>query len=736
MAEPGQAGSVTDGAEQRVARSLREGFTVTFNASEPAAEKTVTAAFLRNLLLGCVTDPSIAPVGVAIVGATITGNLSCVAFGSTAAPLPALDLSKCELAGKLDLTDSCFSSVTLTGCSMHGLKATWLNVGNGLRADDLSFTSSDSIVVDLQGLVAGGDVTIKNLGRSAPNLATCRLQLHHSRIGGSLFCDGAKLVKQFSDKIEDAALDLNGARIAGNVSLTESDHHRFESTGETRLLGAAIDGQLLCAGAFFRNTDGDALSMDRAAIGRSAFLDASKRYRFEAEGVVRLVGATIGGQLSCEGASFRNPKKDALLMLRACVGGSVLLRASEKYRFEAQGTIDLMGAKIGGRLSCLGARLEGAHAAALVLTGAEVADKVLLIEGKTDQFHADGPIRLQGARIGSSLECVGKFLSAREIFDFDNLSVGHSFKVRLDEESGGEVWLRGAHVGELDDDGGQGWGPRPLLPPPGPLSGVSLRLDGFVYDRLSSSAPSEPVAAEPPRRVPNEIWPRRIQWLGRQVFTLAPRRDDYFPQPHEQLAKVLRLMGHDYAARRVACHKSEHETACGMVSWPMSLLLWFYRRFFGAGYLPMRALATVLAFWLLGTGLICLARSMNDVDSVVLARSIAPVELVRWLGIPDMAPKSPTVEEPRDRKSGERTIYAPHDKVQARALPCAEIKAPLYALDLMVPFVGLHTADKCDMSEGAAWWWVYGKAIYEIIGWVIVAVAALTWAGVLRKDTA
>jgi hypothetical protein len=40
------------------------------------------------------------------------------------------------------------------------------------------------------------------------------------------------------------------------------------------------------------------------------------------------------------------------------------------------------------------------------------------------------------------------------------------------------------------------------------------------------------------------------------------------------------------------------------------------------------------------------------------------------------------------------------------------------------------------MSEGAAWWWVYGKAIYEIIGWVIVAVAALTWAGVLRKDTA
>jgi hypothetical protein len=648
--------------------------------------------------------------------------------------MPALELSKCDLLGQLDLTDSCFSSVTLNGSSLEGLKGVSLNVSNGLRANDLSLTSSGSVLVDLQGMVAGGDVTLKNLGRMAPQGAICRLHLQHSRIAGSLFCDGAKLVKPADAAAvdadpEDVALNLNGIRASGNVSLTDSDRNRFESIGETKLLGAAIEGQLLCAGASFRNADGDTLSMDRASIGRSVFLDLSKRHRFESEGAVRLVGAMIGGQVSCEGASFRNPGGDALLMLRARVGGSVLLRACEEHQFEAQGTLDLTGTTIGGRLSCTGACFHGAGAAALLLTGAEVADQVLLTGGNTHQFQADGPIRMQGATIGSSLSCVGKFTSNREIFDFHNLSVGHTFKVRLDEDSRGEVWLRGAHVGELDDKDGRGWGPRPILP--GSLAGVPLRLDGFVYDRLCSSA-----SDDLPSQASDEIWRRRTQWLDRQCFARAPRPDDYFPQPHEQLARTLRLMGHDYAARRVACHKSEHEAACGAVNWPLAALMWIYRRLFGAGYLPMRAVWTVLAFWLLGTGLVCLARSMNDVNSVVLAKSMASVELVRWLGLPDMVPRSPTAESPRDKQAGKQTVYAPHDKVQTRDVPCDEVKAPLYALDLMVPFVGLRIADKCEMSEGAGWWWTYGKAVYAMIGWVIVAVAALTWAGVLRKDMA
>jgi hypothetical protein len=734
MADQGQAETAEAKVEKEIRDAFRKGLAVVFEASKASADKTISATFLRELLLSHITDCKVAPVGVVLKGATIRGDLSCVGFGSTAAPLPALDLSRCKVVGRLDLTDSCFSSVTLTGCSLDGLKATYLNVTNGLMADNLTLTSAASVLVDLQGVAVGGDITLKNLGQLAPEGGTCRLQLQHSRIGGSLFCDGAKLVMPAGASSDAAALDLNGVRVSGNVSLTESESHRFESIGETRLLGAAIEGQLLCAGASFQNPAGDALSMDRASVGRSVFLDTSDRYRFESRGVVRLVGSVIGGQLSCEGASFNNLGKNALLMPSASVGGNVLLSAIGNHRFESQGTLDFTATSIGGWLSCLGAHLQGGGARALILTGAEVADRVALVGNEKHGFHADGTIRMQGAKIGSSLHCVGQFLSDREIFDFDNLRVGQSFKVRLDQASHGEVCLRGAHVGELDDNDGQGWGPPPIVPLPGWPSGVSLRLDGFVYDRLCSRPSTN--SGSSPDHAADEIWRLRTKWLGRQTFEKAPRPGDYFPQPHEQLTKTLRLMGHDYAARRIACNKSEHEAACGAVGWRLAAVMWVYRRLFGAGYLPMRAVWTVFAFWFLGTGLVCLARSMNDGDSVVLAKSVASVELVRWLGLPDMAPKSPAVEPPRDKQAGKQTVYAPHGKVQTRAVPCDDVKAPLYALDLMVPFVGLRVADKCEMSDNARWWWTYGKAVYAMIGWVIVAVAALTWAGVLRKDMA
>ena len=78
----------------------------------------------------------------------------------------------------LELTDSCFSSVTLNNCLLSGLIAPSLNVGNGLRANDLRFPAGSSAIVDLRGLTAGGDVVLRNLGRTPAALKACQLHPH------------------------------------------------------------------------------------------------------------------------------------------------------------------------------------------------------------------------------------------------------------------------------------------------------------------------------------------------------------------------------------------------------------------------------------------------------------------------------------------------------------------------------------------------------------------------------
>ena len=91
--------------------------------------------------------------------------------------------------------------------------------------------------------------------------------------------------------------ELKGDRlkVPGSVLLPNG----FKAEGEVRLLGATIDGDFVCDGAQFSNSNGPALNAYGIEITGGAFL----RNGFKAEGEVRLVGATIGGTSS---ATARN----------------------------------------------------------------------------------------------------------------------------------------------------------------------------------------------------------------------------------------------------------------------------------------------------------------------------------------------------------------------------------------------------------------------------------------------
>jgi hypothetical protein len=151
-----------------------------------------------------------------------------------------------------------------------------------------------------------------------------------------------------------------------------------------------------------------------------------------------------------------------------------------------------LGATIGASLECAGAQLANANGDALTAESTNIGDSAFLSGG----FNAQGTVNFPGSDISKG---------------FVMLRTASPEKAALD--------LRYAKVGTLWNDA-ESW------PPAG-----KIFLDGFTYGRLAKGAPMDAK--------------RRIEWLNRRAG------ESFLPQPYEQLASVLRMMGHEEEARNV-----------------------------------------------------------------------------------------------------------------------------------------------------------------------------------------
>ncbi len=288
-----------------------------------------------------------------------------------------------------------------------------------------------------------------------------------------------------------------------------------------------------------------------------------------------------------------------LLLERAKITGGVFLRDG----FHATGEVWLAGATIGGQLSCSGGRFDNAEGYALNAQGAKITDQVFLSDG----FYATGEVRLLGATIGGQLSCSGgRFDNAEECaLRAQRLTVKEGLYFREGTQVAGIIDLDAAHVGDLVDDL-DCW----------PGGADQLILDGFTYDRLAGAAPTDAA--------------RRLPWLEcGSVWEGAFR-----PQPYQQLAKVLREMGHRadstavlISAQRVAHNLRQKERA------------------------EMREFARL--FWRLVT-----TRASADADTLNayasgLSTTLHGFELEKWhkrsrntwAGRQDQGPKAPALDE-------------------------------------------------------------------------------------------
>jgi hypothetical protein len=368
---------------------------------------------------------------------------------------------------------------------------------------------------------------------------------------------------QSREQVDPRGIQICGARIAGALDLSFTivpfplllRSCRLE---QNLTLRWAKMPALSLEGSWTAAIDADGIKLE------ALFL----RNGFHAEGDVRLLEATIGGDLDAEGGTLKNLGADGI---------KVTGRVSLRNGFSSEGEVRFCGATIGGHLDAGGGTFK--NTSALNADHIEVSGDVFLTHG----FVAVGLVWLREAEVRGQLAVEDAWLdelmlqSARITGTFFWRNIHKDRHPDFPKEWKPSLNLGDAKVGALLDQE-TSW----------PEKG-QLRLDGFVYDRIAEA--------------PTDANTRR-KWLRLQPDELGFR-----PQPYKQLAKVLNEMGHDPDAKRVLVEMEDARRKGGKphwwskspnLSWPSWVWAWLLKITIGSGYLPFRAGWWVAAFVLVG----------------------------------------------------------------------------------------------------------------------------------------
>ncbi|SUS05175.1 conserved hypothetical protein [uncultured Defluviicoccus sp.] len=397
------------------------------------------------------------------------------------------------------------------------------------------------------------------------------------------------------------------------------------------------------------------------------------------DGALDLAAATVAVPLLFWDCAFTDAPivRDATLKILSLVGSrlpglvgdgltvqsSLLLRGTR-----LSGEVRFLGAKIGGDLSCIKGSFENPRGQALSAESLTTGGNVFLRDG----FRAAGEVRLLGAKIGGDLACSdGSFDNPGGVaLSADGADVrGGLFWRQLQAPPAGRVSLAHATVGVLADDL-QSW--------PGP---GALNLSGFVYGAIAASSMTDAA--------------RRLDWLRRQDPQL------FSPQPYEQLAKVLRQMGHDDDARKIAIARKQaliarsgnraSRLARHLVLWPV-----------GYGYRPGRALWSLLALIAFGT----LIFSGPVGSGVMLPAKLGEAQVTAYRACAALPPGYPRFQ-------------------------------PLvYAIDTALPIIDFHQEawwlpDEADVR--GFWTQVY-LWLHIALGWLLTTLGIAAVTGIIKRD--
>lgn len=625
-------------------------------ADQWGADRTLRAEVLAWLCTEPQTRKCLTHRGIWVWGAKITGRLNLMD-----ARFPfSLILAECALPEVLNLQDAEVDFLALTGSHIGQLSADRLRVKGSVNLD--------------AGFTAAGQVRL--LGAA---------------IGEVLNCRGGRFAKRKNDK---AALFADRIKVTGNVSLDKG----FTAVGEVRLLGAAIGGQLKCGGGHFTRQKGDkaALGLDGIKVDGDVLLDTG----FSATGVVRLLGAAIGGDLICDDGHFtRQEVGEAAL---SADGIKVAGRVSLGKGLTTSGVVRLVGASIEGQLSCRGGSFDGRGGDAINAQGATIKGDMFWGpsrgETQSDLTLVTGTVDLQRATVDGLLE----------------------WEINLPEKT--TLNLRYARLGVLADELSS-WPPQGQLG----LDGCTYRRidelkSGDVDDRiewLRRQANPEGAKAYQPT-IWQRLWP---QWRRRET-----RLDDnYYPQSYTQLALAFRQAGLVHEAQQVLIEQYRHFRQSHRLGF--TRFLWYYLAgpFTGFGYRLRWPLIVTLLMCALGWGVF---------DGAYKGAVMAPAQ--HWAYMDTAAAQDPVLTA---------THAGMETHLKADYPPFRPL---LYSVDTFFPIINLHQEDFWlpnpnrrgrVVLKGLGWFvpvpglWIRWYLTFHIaMGWIVVALLAASVTGLVRKE--
>lgn len=207
--------------------------------------------------------------------------------------------------------------------------------GNTIRAELIRFLAlggDDAHPVHEEGVMAWGAWITSTLDLHQCH-AKARLDLRRCKLVAKPILAGAKIPELALSGCKLAGLRADRIIVNGGIFLSDG----FVATGEVRLLGANIGGNLDCSNGTFNNSGGHAISADGLKVAGDVFFCED----FDAKGEVRLLGGEVGGDLDCSGGTFSNPGERVLNADSIKVTKSVFLRGAR-----VDGAVDFFGARI------------------------------------------------------------------------------------------------------------------------------------------------------------------------------------------------------------------------------------------------------------------------------------------------------------------------------------------------------------------------------------------------------
>ena len=657
-------------------------------AAQPGAttffvEGEIRAEFLKILLLGLRDDWPITACGVDITGAPgvlITGNLELAgARARSGDPLPPLSVNYCSFDGAVKLSGAQLTSLTLQSCSNVSVDAENAEVAqnvvlNGARINRLDFAGAN-----IGGYFAAQNAVVPSTADGAFQLDNCKVDgnlilnglrarkcivsLDHANISGALSAVGMRIIKG-----NDVAFSAENARIGGGADF-----------GHSRIFGGLNCRNIKSEAPFLlyqmsvRNSESHAFILEFGKIDSVVALTGA-RFR----GGVILSECRVDGPIWANNVTIQNAN-GAALSLHSAVARNVELRSAKFHGSVSAPNIEI------AELSLSGARINsGAGPTALELDSAIIAHDVEM-RSANENGHAleaaafVGAVNMQNASVGGSVRLSGvRFESAADGGDcliLRRARIRGALEIHdIQEPANGRFDLSGADIDILEDDPETAW----------PRNGLA-NFDGLTYRTIKLPAD---------QGKGKELAESRIVWLKRQYEHGAPKHGQFRPQPFEQLARVLRNQGHDYAATKIAVEKRELQRKYadrGFARLVHTVLKWTS----DYGYSPARALA-------------CFAV---------------------WVGIGAGFVKHALVNDLYERAST--------DSPEA-----LHIEPFAYAFDLSTPIIDFGQASayrlKPACHEIERFVTCNGREVlelgYSVIGFVIFSILVLTFSGVLRRE--